>query len=353
MQLLSRIASKKWQLYGLSLLILFGLLVMNLLFGSVKVSVSEIISIISGQHEGVSSSNYMIILQFRIPQALTALFAGAALAVSGLLMQTLFKNPLADPSILGISSGASLGVALMLMATGLISGHALISFGWIRHIGLIVAAASGAILVLLFITLLSKRLSGIVYLLIAGIMIAYFTSAIVGIIKYFSQKEDLQAFVIWGMGSFSNVGLKQLPLFIALISILLLLSVTLVKPLNLMLLGDLYAQNTGLNLVLYQRWVLVVSGLLTAVVTAYAGPIAFLGLAVPHISRNLFKSSDHKILIPASIIIGASLALFCNLIARLPGFDGSLPINSITSLIGAPFVIWIILNRQRYYSTKL
>jgi iron complex transport system permease protein len=293
----------------------------------------------------------MIIYQYRLPQALTALFAGAALAVAGLMMQTLFKNPLADPSILGISSGASLGVALLLLTTGMISGHALIETVWLRHIGIIFAAAAGAMGVLFIITLLSKRLAGMVSLLIAGIMISYIAGAIVGMVKYFSQKEDLQAFVIWGMGSFSNVGMKQLPVFIILLSLLLITSLSLMKPLNIMLLGDQYAANLGLNIRLYQRFVLLIAGLLTAIVTAYAGPIAFIGLAVPHLARNLFKSSNHKILLPATMLTGASLALACNLIARLPGFDGSLPINSITSLVGAPFVIWIIVKRQRFFSS--
>lgn len=341
--------SGAWKIYLLSLAALVLLLFMNLVFGSVPITLSELWTVLSGR-EGGSPSTFMIIHQFRIPQSITAVFAGAGLAVAGLMMQTLFKNPLADPSILGISSGASLGVALLLMATGQISGHALIHFGWARHIGVIASAALGSLLVLTLITMLSKRLSGMTSLLIAGIMIAYFTSAIVGIIKYFSQKEDLQAFVIWGMGSFSNVGQQQLLFFSLVTGMLLAVSFLFIKPLNLLLLGDRYAENLGLNTKLYQRWILVIAGLLTAAVTAYAGPIAFIGLAVPHLARNMTKSADHRILLPSSVIMGASLALFCNLIARLPGFDGSLPINSITSLIGAPFVIAIIWKRQRFYS---
>lgn len=343
---------KTGQAFGLSILMMFLLAVLNLLFGSVTLSISDIYTVFFQSDSISNPANQMIIIQYRIPQLLTALFSGAALAVAGLMMQTLFKNPLADPSILGISSGASLGVAILLLATGMISGHAFINFGWIRHLGIVFSAAAGAMVVLLIITLLSKRMAGMVGLLIAGIMIAYITGAVVGIVKYFSQKEDLQAFVIWGMGSFSNVGIKQIPLFVIMISILLFVSALLFKPLNMMLLGDIYASNLGLNIKLYQRFVLIVSGMLTAVVTAYAGPIAFIGLAVPHMARNIFRSSDHKILLPASMIAGASLALACNLIARLPGFDGSLPINSITSLIGAPFVIWIILKRQHFYSGK-
>lgn len=339
------------QAFVCSIIILLLLIVSNLVFGSVTIGIKEVVLILFDVDDGLYAANQMIIYQYRLPQSLTALFAGAALAVAGLMMQTLFKNPLADPSILGISSGASLGVALLLLSTGMISGHALIDVAWLRQVGIIIAAAIGAMGVLVIITLLSKRLAGMVSLLIAGIMISYIAGAIVGMVKYFSQKEDLQAFVIWGMGSFSNVGMKQLPLFISLLSILLITSLALLKPLNMMLLGDQYAFNLGLNIRFYQRFVLLIAGLLTAIVTAYAGPIAFIGLAVPHLARNLFKNSDHKILLPATMLTGASLALACNLIARLPGFDGSLPINSITSLVGAPFVIWIIVKRQRFYSS--
>ncbi|MBS4059067.1 MAG: iron ABC transporter permease [Bacteroidetes bacterium] len=333
-----------------SVFLLFILFLLNILWGSVSISFAEVIGVMSGSYDGVSAANIIIIEQFRFPQAITATFAGAGLAVAGLLMQTLFRNPLADPSILGISAGASLGVALLLLSTGMVSGQALISFGWLSHIGIILASFAGAMLVLALITILSKRLMNMVSLLIAGIMIAYVAGAIVGIIKYFSHKEDLHAFVIWGLGSFSNVGLSQIPFFVIAVSLGLVASVLLMKPLNLMLLGEKYARNLGLNVKHYQTILLLVAGFLTAVITAYAGPIAFIGLAVPHLARNLFRSSDHKILIPSTIIIGAALALFCNLIARLPGFEGSLPVNSITSLIGAPVVVWIILKRQQLYS---
>jgi iron complex transport system permease protein len=334
----------------LSVLILLFLFLLNMIWGSVSISFNDVFAVMAGSYEGISVSDIVIIEQFRFPQAITAAFAGAGLAVAGLLMQTLFRNPLADPSILGISAGASLGVALLLLATGMISGQALISIGWLSNVGIIMASFAGAMLVLVFITILSKRLMNMVSLLIAGIMIAYVAGAAVGIIKYFSHKEDLHAFVIWGLGSFSNVGLTQLPFFVVAISIGLAVSVLLMKPLNLILLGEKYALNLGLNVKYYQTILLLVAGFLTAVITAYAGPIAFIGLAVPHIARNLFRSSDHKLLIPSTIVIGASLALFCNLIARLPGFEGSLPVNSITSLIGAPFVVWIILKRQQLYS---
>lgn len=334
----------------ISVMILFLLFLLNLFWGSVSIDFSEVFSIIAGNSNAVSSAKVIIVEQVRYPQALTAAFSGAGLAIAGLLMQTLFRNPLADPSILGISSGASLGVALLLLSTGAVSGHAFSTLGWMSHIGIVLAAFTGSMTVLFFITLLSKRLNNMVTLLIAGIMIAYVAGALVGVIKYFSHKEDVHAFVIWGLGSFSNVSRSQVPYFVAYVSVGLIVSLLLMKPLNLLLLGEKYAQNLGLNVKMNQVVLLVVSGFLTAVITAFSGPIAFLGLAVPHLARNIFRSSDHKILIPASIVTGASLALFCNLIARLPGFDGNLPINSVTSLIGAPIVVWVILKRQHLYT---
>lgn len=333
-----------------SVLVLLSLFLLNLFWGSVSISFKDVFSILTLNLNDIDSSNIIIIQQFRFPQATTAAFSGAGLAIAGLLMQTLFRNPLADPTILGISAGASFGVAVLLLFTGMVSGQALVAFHWAKNIGIVFASFAGAILVLFLITMLRKKLSSMVGLLIAGLMIAYVVGAVVGIIKYFSHKEDMHAFVIWGLGSFSNIGLSQLPFFVINVSLGLVASVLLMKPLNLMLLGEKYAQNLGLNVKKNQMLTLLVSGFLTAVITAYAGPIAFLGLAVPHLARNLFRSSDHKVLIPASIVTGASLALLCNLIARLPGFDVNLPVSSVTSLIGAPIVIWIILKRQNPYS---
>lgn len=322
---------------------------LNLVFGSVWIPVTDIWRVITGNSTMIDGGIVLIINNFRIPQAFTAILAGAGLGVAGLMMQTLFRNPLADPSILGISSGASLGVAMLLAVSGAITGHAFVNFGAWGHLGITGSAFLGALLVLLLILYLSRRMGNIISLLIIGIMIGYLAGALVGFVKYFSQRDDVHAFVIWGLGSFSNVGHEQMPYFSVLILTALALSWLLVKPLNLMLLGERYAANLGLDVSVNQLYIILVAGFLTATVTAYAGPIAFIGLAVPHLARNLFKTADHRILMPATILLGAVLALICNLIARAPGFDGSLPINAVTSLIGAPFVIYIILRRRHLY----
>ena len=343
--------------WGITLLILLLSLVflffVNLFLGSVHLDFKTVWFALTGFGPAADPSHVTIVLNFRLPQAITAMLSGAGLAVAGLLMQTLFRNPLADPSILGISSGASLGVALLLLTFSAFSGFVLHSLGWISQFGIILAAFTGAMLVLLLITWLGRLLMNIVSLLIAGIMIAYVTGALVGIAKYFSHKEDLQAFVLWGLGSFSNVGSSQIPVFTFATGIGLIFSYLMVKPLNMLLLGENYAANLGLNVKRSQLFILFVSGYLTAVITAYAGPIAFIGLAVPHLARNIFRDSNHQLLLPAVMVIGAGLALFCNLIARLPGFESSLPINAVTSLIGAPIVIWVIVKKKHLYSSEL
>ena len=319
------------------------LFVMNLCFGSVSIPAKEIWAAIFG---GEGSAYRTIVLDYRLPQAITALLAGIGLSVSGLLMQTLFRNPLADPSLLGISSGSSLGVALVILlstATGLsVSTLSLWS-----TFGVTVAAFIGAFAVLLLILALSARLRSMVSLVLVGIMIAYIAGSVTDILKFFSQKEGLHSFVIWGMGSFSNVSKAQLPFFAIAVIAGAIGSFLLFKTLNLLLLGERYAENLGVNIRRSSMLIILTSGFLTALITAFCGPIAFLGLAVPHIARFLFKSSDHKLLIPATAFIGMDLALFCNLIARLPSFEGNLPINSVTALIGAPIVLWVIFHRQK------
>jgi iron complex transport system permease protein len=339
-------ARKLFRIYFLLGIVIFILLIANILWGSVLIKPLDVYNVLIGKDFGFGGED-IIIWEYRIPQLIVAVYSGAGLAVSGLLLQTLFKNPLADPSILGISSGASFGVALLLFLTGSFGGIALSSTGWIGELGLSFAALAGALAVLLFLLLASSKVSNVVSLLIVGLMIAYLTGALTGILRFYSRKEDIQAFVIWGMGTFSGVNKSQLPYFVITISLGLFISLFLAKPLNMLLLGQKYASNLGLNTKHINRIIILLAGYLTAIVTAYAGPIAFIGLAVPHIARNLFKSSNHLVLLPASIAIGIILALFCNIIARLPGFEGSLPINAVTSLIGAPFVIIIILRQHR------
>ena len=319
------------------------LFAMNLCFGSVSIPMKEIWAAIFG---GESSTYRAIVMDYRLPQAITALLAGIGLSVSGLLMQTLFRNPLADPSLLGISSGSSLGVALVVLL-GTATGLSVSTLTLWSTFGITVAALVGAFAVLLLILALSSRLRSMVSLVLVGIMIAYIAGSITDILKFFSQKEGLHSFVIWGMGSFSNVSKAQLPFFAIAVLAGAIGSFLLFKTLNLLLLGERYAENLGVNIKRSSMLIILASGFLTALITAFCGPIAFLGLAVPHIARFLFKSSDHKLLIPATAFIGMDLALFCNLIARLPSFEGNLPINSVTALIGAPIVLWVIFHRQK------
>ena len=320
------------------------LFVMNLCFGSVPIPMKDIWAAIFG---GDDATYRAIILDYRLPQAITALLAGIGLSVSGLLMQTLFRNPLADPSLLGISSGSSLGVASVVLL-GTATGLSVNTLSLWSTFGVTVAAFVGAFAVLLLILALSSRLRSMVSLVLVGIMIAYIAGSVTDILKFFSQKEGLHSFVIWGMGSFSNVSKAQLPFFAIAVAVGSIGSFLLFKTLNLLLLGERYAENLGVNIRRSSMLIILASGFLTALITAFCGPIAFLGLAVPHIARFFFRSSDHKLLIPATAFLGMDLALFCNLIARLPSFEGNLPINSVTALIGAPIVLWVIFHRQRF-----
>ena len=326
-------------------LLSFSLFLLNLVFGSVGIPVEEILEILAGKGSD-NESWRLIVLKSRLPQTTTALLAGAGLAVGGLQMQTLFRNPLAGPSILGISSGAGLGVAIVLLFAGKIGGIALSHLGWAGHLSVAMAAFAGASLVLALVLVLSRHLRDNAMLLILGIMVGYAASALIGILKFYSMKEDVHAYVIWGLGSFSTVSWSQMWVLFPVVLLGLLGAFFLVKPLNVMLLGEQYAGNLGVNIRLSRLLIILCTGLLTASITAFCGPIAFLGLAVPHLTKGLFRTSDHKVLLPAVILSGMAVALFSNLIARLPGFDGALPINAVTSIIGAPVVISVILRRR-------
>ena len=288
-----------------------------------------------------------IVWKSRIPQALTALVAGAGLSVSGLQMQTVFRNPLAGPSVLGISSGASMGVAFVVLLSGTIGGVALSKVGVMGEIALTISAIIGSLSIMALIIFVSQKVKGNVTLLIIGVMVGYVANAVIGVLKYFSVEEDIRAYVIWGLGSFARISGNQMTLFVSIMLVLLPLSFLLVKTLNLLLLGDAYARNLGLNIRRARLQVITCSGVLVAIVTAYCGPIIFLGLAVPHLCRSLFRTSDHRILMPASLLMGGAMALLCNLIARMPGFEGALPVNSVTALVGAPVVISVLFNKRR------
>lgn len=319
---------------------------LNLVLGSVSIPLRAVWNILWGTgNESVIWQN--IIWKSRVPQALTALAAGAGLSVSGLQMQTVFRNPLAGPSVLGISSGASMGVAFVVLLSGSLGGVALSKLGFMGEIALTIAAIAGSLSIMALIVFVSRKVRGNVTLLIIGVMIGYIANAVIGVLKFFSVEEDIRAYVIWGLGSFARVSGDQMTLFICIMVVLLPLSFLLVKTLNLLLLGDAYARNLGLNIKRARLLVITCSGVLVAIVTAYCGPIIFLGLAVPHLCRGMFRTSDHRILMPASLLAGASLALVCNLIARMPGFEGALPVNSVTALVGAPVVMSVLFNKRR------
>jgi iron complex transport system permease protein len=322
------------------------LLIVNLLIGTVKIPIVDVCRILGGGGDNEIWTN--IIFSSRLPQALTAIVAGAGLAVSGLQMQTVFRNPLAGPSVLGISNGSALGVAFVVLLSGRLGGVALSRLGYLGDAAMSVAAIIGALAVLLLIMWVAQKVKGNVTLLIIGVMIGYLANAIIGVLKFLSPEDDVKAFVVWGLGSFSRVSGDEMVLFIVLMCILLPLAFLLVKPLNLMLLGDNYAANLGLNIKRARMLIIISSGVLVAIVTAYCGPIMFIGLAVPHLARAIFRTSDHRLLMPATALCGAALALLCNLIARMPGFEGALPVNSVTALVGAPVIAMVIFRRRKH-----
>lgn len=322
------------------------LMVANLVIGSVNIPVADVCRILGGDDSQEIWAN--IVWKSRLPQALTAIMAGAGLAVSGLQMQTVFRNPLAGPSVLGISNGAALGVAFVVLLSGSLGGVALSRLGYVGEAAMSVAAIVGALAVLMLIMWVAQKVKGNVTLLIIGVMIGYLANAIIGVLKFLSPEEDVKSFVVWGLGSFSRVSGNEMIVFVILMCILLPLAFLLVKPLNLLLLGDRYAANLGLNIKRSRMLVIISSGVLVAIVTAYCGPIMFIGLAVPHLARALFRTSDHRLLMPATALSGAALALLCNLIARMPGFEGALPVNSVTALVGAPVIAMVIFRRRKY-----
>ena len=322
--------------------------VLNLLLGTVRIPVADILRILMGNRE-VSDIWYNIVWSSRVPQALTATMAGAGLAVSGLQMQTVFRNPLAGPSVLGISNGASLGVAFVVLLSGSLGGVALSRLGYLGDVAMSVGAIVGALSIMLLILYVAQKVKGDVTLLIIGVMIGYLANAVIGVLKFFSNEEDIKAYVVWGLGSFGRVSGDQMVLFVVLMLVLLPLSMLLVKPMNLLLLGDDYARNLGLDVQRQRMLVIASSGILVAIVTAYCGPIMFIGLAVPHLCRVIFRTSDHRLLMPGTALVGASLALVCNLIARMPGFEGALPVNSVTALVGAPVIAYVLFHRKGTY----
>lgn len=329
-------------LLAVGIIILF---LANLFWGSVKIPVSSVIDILLGNLAEKRAWNH-IVIESRLPQAVTALLSGGGLAVSGLLLQTVFRNPLADPGILGISAGASLGVAVVILLFGGMIGGAL-SFSLSVSMIVVVGAFIGAALVLAIIMFFASIIRNNVMLLIIGIMVGYLTSSVISMLKYWGGTEKNFSYMIWGMGDFSGVSLNQLFFFSVVVLIGLFFAILLIKPLNAMLLGERYAVNLGVNIKRVRVLLLLCSGLLTAIITAYCGPISFIGLAVPHIARLLLGTADHRTLLPCTLLIGAIMALMCNLICVLPIFSGILPLNAITPIFGAPVIIYVIINQKR------
>lgn len=318
------------------------LAVANIYCGSVNIPLSAVTDVLCGREVERQSWHY-IIWENRIPQTLTAIFSGAGLAAAGLLLQTVFRNPLAGPSILGIDGGANLGVALVVLLFG--GTFAVGTFSLSGFVLVIVAAMLGAWAIMAILIAFSHFLRSNTMLLITGVMISYLTSSLISLLNYGATEEGVRSFMVWGLGSFSNVTVDRLPAFVATMTVGLLLALLLIKPLNALLLGDSYATNLGIDVRRTRTLLLFATGLLTATSTAFCGPIAFVGLAVPHIARMLLRTSDHRLLLPATMFTGASLTLLCNLLSTLPS-QSVIPINVITPVLGAPVVIWVILKMK-------
>nr|WP_313977800.1 iron ABC transporter permease [uncultured Prevotella sp.] len=325
---------------AVSILFLFGL---NLVTGSVQIPFADVLDILCGRFTGKESWEY-IILENRLPQTLTAILCGASLSVCGLMLQTAFRNPLAGPDVFGISSGAGLGVALvMLLLGGTVSTSMFTVSGFLA---ILTAAFVGAIAVTALILFLSTMVRNSVLLLIVGIMVGYVSSSAVSLLNFFASEEGVKSYMVWGMGNFGGVSMSHIPLFSILCLMGIGVSFLLIKPLNILLLGPQYAESLGISTRQLRNILLVVVGLLTAITTAFCGPISFIGLAIPHIARLLFRTENHQVLLPGTVLSGAAISLLCNFICYLPGEAGIIPLNAVTPLIGAPVIIYVIVQRR-------
>lgn len=333
--------------YRLEFVLLLAVLVLcffiNLSLGSISIPIKSIFNSLFGTIE--NSTWEVIISDYRLPKAITAILVGSGLGISGLLMQTLFRNPLAGPFVLGISSGASLGVALVILGSGLFGG--LFATVLISKWSIVIASSLGSFLVLLAVLAVSSKVRDTMAILIIGLMFGSITAAVISVLSYFSSAEQLQQYIFWGFGSLSNLSWSELLIFFIIYLIGIALSIASIKGLNSLLLGDNYAKSLGLNLKQSRFILILATSLIAGTITAFAGPIAFIGLAIPHLTRQIFKSSNHKILIPAVFLFGAIIMLICDSIAQLPGSDYTLPINAITALVGAPVVIWLLVRQRK------
>lgn len=327
------------------LLLVAGIIVLfatSLIVGSVRIPLADVCDILFDKFEGKESWKY-IIMENRLPQALTAMLCGASLAVCGLMLQTAFRNPLAGPDVFGISSGAGLGVAIvMLFLGGSVSTTLFTVSGFLA---ILTSAFIGAIVVTMIILFLSTMVKNSVLLLIVGLMVGYVSSSAVALLNFFASEEGVKSYMVWGMGNFGGVSMDHMLLFALLCLVGIIASIFLIKPLNIMLLGTQYAESLGINIRHIRNLLLVTVGLLTAVTTAFCGPVSFLGLAIPHMTRLLLHTENHQILLPCTILCGAVIALLCNLICYLPGDGGIIPLNAVTPLLGAPIIIYVIVKR--------
>ena len=325
------------------ILVLIGCFILNVNLGSVSIPTKEIFKSLIGS---IENENWQYIIQnYRLPKAFTAILVGSGLGISGLLMQTLFRNPLAGPFVLGITSGASLGVALVIMGASIFSG--ILATLLISKWSLVIAASLGSFLVLLAVMIVSIRVRDTMAILIIGLMFGSITAAVVSVLSYFSSAEQLQQYIFWGFGSLGNLSWNELLVFSIIYIFGIILSIFSIKALNTLLLGENYAKSLGLNIKQSRMLIIIATSLLAGTITAFAGPIAFIGLAIPHITRQVFNTSNHKILLPAVFLFGAIIMLICDSIAQLPTSDYTLPINAITSLIGAPVVIWLLVRQRK------
>jgi iron complex transport system permease protein len=325
------------------ILILIICFFVNISLGSVSIPLKSIFNSLLGSAN--NESWQYIIQDYRLPKAFTAILVGSGLGISGLLMQTLFRNPLAGPFVLGISSGASLGVALVILGSGFFGGvfAALLISKW----SVVIAASLGSFLVLLAVLIVSSKVRDTMAILIIGLMFGSITAAVVSVLSYFSSAEQLQQYIFWGFGSLGNLSWNELFIFFVIYCFGIILSIASIKGLNTLLLGENYAKSLGLNIKQSRLIIIIATSLLAGTITAFAGPIAFIGLAIPHMTRQIFNTSNHKILLPAVFLFGAIVMLICDSIAQLPTSDYTLPINAITSLIGAPVVVWLLVRKRK------
>lgn len=323
---------------------ILSLFVLDLSLGSVRISVEELLNIISGKAS--KKSWEYIFFNFRLPKALTAMLTGAGISVAGLQMQTLFRNPLAGPSVLGISHGASLGVAVFVLSSTAIGASVNLQ-EMLGSWGLVLFAISGSTLVLVSVLFASARLSDSITVLIVGLMFGFITGAVVNILQYFSDPELIQNFLVWTFGSLSGVAWSQLQVMGPIITLTLLVSLLYSKQMNALLLGENYATGVGVNVARTRVQLILTTSVLAGTITAFTGPIAFIGVAVPHLARLLFRTSNHKVLIPATMLCGMVIMLICDIVSQVPGAQTTLPLNSVTALFGAPVILGIIIKSKK------